>query len=79
MTTRREGQEWLTLAYDKGYRDGQAETPIVRCKTLARWIIGPVYWQRDAKALRAAYMLGHSIGGEEAREEMENDDATSTL
>ena len=72
MTTRREGQEWLVLAYDKGYRDGLSELPPVRCKTLARWLIGPVFGHSDAKALRGAYVLGYGIAGEEARQEMES-------
>lgn len=65
MTTRREGQEWLVLAYDKGYRDGLAEAPRKACKTLARWIIGPVFGACDARTLRAAYVLGYSVGDED--------------
>ena len=84
MTTRREGQEWLTLwpTTRRLYRDaGEAETPIVRCKDA-----GQVDHRarrtgnEDAKALRAAYVLRrHSIGGEEAREEMESDNAQQHL
>ena len=69
MTTRREGAEWLAMAYGKGYRDGLEAKPPLRCKTLAKWLIGPVFGMCDARALRAAYVLGHSIARENVRAE----------
>ena len=68
MTTRREGAEWLAMAYGKGYRDGQSELPPMRSKTLARWLIGPAFDMGDAKALRGAYMLGYSIAGQQTEQ-----------